>query len=516
MLNTIQIDSPPFAVTMPPKAMVVDHQVRMESRPVSRFRGRRVHFIGIGGCGMAGLARMLLDDGALVTGTDSKASQLTEYLADRGAKVAYQQDGSLLSPDVDLVIRTAAIPDSNPEFMYAHRLGLKHIKYAQLLGQVMAERFGIAISGTHGKTTTTSMAAFALKECGKDPSFVIGGTVPQLGGSSHSGSGEAFVVEACEFDRSFHNLSPRVAVITNIEADHLDCYTNGLEEIIESFRAFALRVPPTGRIIANAQDANVRKAVANLPTPVEYFAVLDIASAEIPTPTPDWICVPAGIRNGCWAGTVYYHGQAVAHMEMSVPGKHNLYNAVSAIAACATLGVHPADAARAIDRFGGADRRMTKLGTYNGATVVDDYGHHPTEIRTTLRALREKYTPERLICVFQPHQHSRTRHLLDDFATAFVDSSLTLLPDIYSARDSEEDKASVSTMDLVQRIRANGQNAQHLSKLSDIVAHLKENARPGDLIVTMGAGNICDVGHELVAMGGGLKPALQSQTRPII
>lgn len=498
MSNPSAIDLPSRAVTLLPKNMLLEHQVRTESRPVSRFRGRKVHFIGIGGCGMAGLARMLLDDGALVSGTDPKPSDTTHYLEDLGATISSAQDGSLLFSDVELVVRTAAIPDSNPEFQCASRLGLKTIKYAQLLGQVMAERFGIAISGTHGKTTTTSMTAFALARCGKDPSFVIGGTVPQLGGSSHSGAGQAFVVEACEFDRSFHNLSPRVAVITNIEADHLDCYTHGLEEIIESFRTFALKVPPTGRIIANAQDVNVKRALDRIVAPIETFAVLDPDRQDLFSPAPDWICVPAGLRNGCWSASIIYRGQLVAQLNMSVPGRHNLYNATASIAACATLGVLPADAAEAISRFTGADRRMSLVGEYAGATVVDDYGHHPTEIRTTLRALREKYAPKRLICVFQPHQHSRTRHLIDDFASAFVDADLTILPDIYSARDSEADKASVSTPDLVQRIRANGQLAEHLPKLSDILEYLKASTHPGDLIVTMGAGNICNVGHDLI------------------
>src|SRR5205814_6091783 len=231
-------------------------EVRMESRPSillpkSRWAGRKIHFIGIGGCGMSGLARMLLDAGAIISGSDLKASPATRELSARGASISDQQSGKLLHADLDLVVRTAAVHENNPEYQAACALGLRQMKYAQLLGEVMAERLGVAVSGTHGKTTTTSMISFALLECGADPSFVIGGTVSQLAGSSRSGAGPAFVVEACEFDRSFHNLWPQVAVITNIEEDHLDCYPGGLAEIVESFRIFARRVPIDGRIIAN-------------------------------------------------------------------------------------------------------------------------------------------------------------------------------------------------------------------------------------------------------------------------
>src|SRR5690348_15552238 len=214
----------------------------------SKFAGKRVHFIGIGGSGMSGLARMLLDSGAIVSGSEPRPNAQTMELAKRGVKVSRDQLGELLSRDVDLVVRTAAVRDNNPEFQAARAHGLKTVKYAELLGQVMQERLGVAIAGTHGKSTTTAMTAFALLKCGADPSFVVGGTVPQLGGGSHSGTGRAFVAEACEYDRSFHNLRPRVAIITNIEEDHLDCYKD-IEEIIESFRTFARLVPADGLII---------------------------------------------------------------------------------------------------------------------------------------------------------------------------------------------------------------------------------------------------------------------------
>lgn len=479
-------------------------ELRTESRsmPSSRFAGKRIHFIGIGGCGMAGLARMLLDAGAIVTGSDPSANPQTFDLTRRGAKITRTQMGELLSKDIELVVRTAAVPDSNTEFLAARRLGLPTIKYAQLLGQVMAERFAIAVSGTHGKTTTTSMISHALLACGKDPSFVIGGTVPQLGGSSRSGAGNDFVVEACEYDRSFHNLHPTVAIITNIEADHLDCY-GSLENIIRAFHDFAALVPAHGLILANGADPNVKRAIAGLTVPVQTVALAPTPHCE-PHPalfdqtcTATWTTVPTALSGGLPRGEVFQARKKVATLKLSVPGIHNLYNATLALAACVAAGADPKDAARAISSFTGVDRRMTRVGLYNGATIIDDYGHHPTEIAVTLRALKERYSPARLFCVFQPHQHSRTRTLLDQFATCFTDATHVLIPAIYSVRDSDEEKRLTSAQTLVDRVNAVSANAIHLPTFDQITQYLKQNARAGDLILTIGAGNVCEIAHEL-------------------
>ena len=338
----------------------------------SRFVGKRVHFIGIGGSGMNGLARILLDCGAVVSGSDPNPNGPTLELMRRGVKVSRSQLGELLSPGVDLVVRSAAIPEANPEFLAARRLGIKAIKYAEMLGQVMQERFGVAVAGTHGKSTTTAMIAYALTAGGIDPSFVVGGTAPQLGGvGSRSGAGKAFVAEACEYDRSFHNLRPTVALILNIEEDHLDCYKD-IGEIVQSFRQFAQLVPPDGLLIANSQDTFVGKAIGDLPTPVQYVAVEREA---------DWSTRVTGIEDGRYRGQVVFKGKAVATLKLAVAGAHNLFNGTMAIAACNACGLEPQRAADAIGAFTGVDRRMTEMGTYNGATVVDDYGHHPTEIR---------------------------------------------------------------------------------------------------------------------------------------
>jgi UDP-N-acetylmuramate--alanine ligase len=439
---------------------------------------------------MSGLARMLLDGGAIVSGSEPKPNPQTFELSQRGAKITRDQLGELLSREIDLVVRTAAVPDTNQEYLAARAYGAPTIKYAQMLGEVMAERFGVAVAGTHGKSTTTAMIAHALLQCGADPSFVVGGTAAQLGGGSRSGASKYFVAEACEFDRSFHHLHPRVAIITNIEEDHLDCYKN-IDEIIESFRHFAKLVPPDGLIICGGRDANIMRALSGVRVPIEMCALGDGFA---------WSTRIVGINAGCYEGEVFYKGARACSVKLCIAGEHNLINATMAIAACRACGTDPQKAADAIGGFVGVDRRMSEIGKVNdGAIVVDDYGHHPTEIRATLKALREKYQPRRLFCIFQPHQHSRTRFLLEDFAASFIEATETIVPDIYFVRDSESERAAVNASDLVERILRNGQRARHLPQFSTIVEHLRNEARPGDLIVTMGAGNVWEIGRELVA-----------------
>lgn len=437
---------------------------------------------------MSGLASMLLDCGAIVSGSEPKPNRQTFDLTARGVRISRDQLGELLSGETDLVVRTAAVPDSNLEYKAAQRHGIATIKYAELLGQVMAERYGVAVAGTHGKSTTTAMIAFALTECGVDPSFVVGGTVPQLGGGSRSGQGKAFVAEACEYDRSFHNLRPKVAMLLNIEEDHLDCYRD-IDEIIESFRTFADLVPQDGVVLVNGRDANVAEAVRDLKARVE--------SVSLQAGTT-WSTIPGALENGCPTGDVFLDSKPVATLKLSLPGEHNLFNATMALAACVACGVDAQQAAEALGRFTGVDRRMTLMGTCNGATVVDDYGHHPTEIRATLAALRQKHRPKRLICVFQPHQHSRTRFLLEDFASSFSEADETIVPDIYFVRDSETERHSVSSADLVEKINRNGHAATHLPEFEQIKSHLRANVRDGDLVVTMGAGNVWEIGRDLV------------------
>lgn len=471
----------------------------------SQFTGKRVHFVGIGGSGMSGLARILMDAGAIVSGSEPKPSHTTFQLMQRGVKVAHAQDGSALTKDMDLVVRTAAVKDENPEFARAVSLGLKTMKYAQLLGMVMGERKGVAVAGTHGKSTTTAMTAYILTELGLEPSWVVGGTVPQLGGAgSCSGAGSSFVAEACEYDRSFHNLRPTVAIVTNIDSDHLDVYGD-LEAIVESFKTFVRLIPANGRLITLAGDEVVEGALG------KFDVAMDVVGFEEArggltggSKRVRWAIreSPPTATQGSWPGaTVYVQGKGEFDLKLGVAGRHNLLNATMAVAAAVSVGADIEKAFAAISGFSGVDRRMQVLGTFKGATVVDDYGHHPTEIRATLDALRQRYLPRKLYCVFQPHQASRTRMLFGEFSAAFTDADEVLLPDIYFVRDSEEDKKAVSSPMLAEAIRRNGVNAVYLGTFGACVERLVGKLGEGDLVVTMGAGPVCEVGRELVKLG---------------
>jgi len=473
-----------------------EFELRTESRSMSRFAGQHVHFIGVGGCGMSGLASILLDAGAVVTGSEPKPNPTTFALTQRGAQISRDQLGELLSSSTNLVVRTAAVPDTNPEYQAARVLDIKTIKYAEMLGLVMSERYGIAVAGTHGKSTTSAMISYALLACDAEPSFVVGGTVPQLGGGSRSGKSDLFVAEACEFDRSFHNLFPRIALITNIEEDHLDCYKD-IHEINASFHTFASNVSGEGKIIALGTDLNVQRALRGINVPIEFCAFhSDSERSEEADAT--WTIEKLPSQSGCPCGSVFHNRKPVATLQLSIPGDHNLMNALMAVAACVSCGIDAQEAADAVGQFQGVDRRMTEMGRINGALVVDDYGHHPTEIRATLKALRERYAPKRLFCVFQPHQHSRTRFLLKDFATSFVDATEAIIPDIYFVRDSETERTLVNAEDLVSRIIENGEQARHMPEFATIVSYLRNQAKAGDLIVTMGAGNVWEIGRDVV------------------
>ena len=483
---------------MPSTVNTQTNELRMDSRSGSRFTGVRVHFIGIGGCGMNGLANMLVDAGAIVTGSDPHLPESARQLIKRDVNVSRDQMGELLTSETQLVVRSAAIPDYNLEYKAAKARNIPVIKYAELLGQVMAERFGIAVAGTHGKSTTTAMLAYALMQCELSPSFVVGGTVKQLGGGgSRSGTGKLFVAEACEFDRSFLKLHPKIAIINNIEEDHLDCYKN-IFEINDAFRRFAMLVPNDGLILANARDVNVVIALRSVTCPIQTVLVNE--SGPLPADVP-WVTDYTGKLNGCPCGTVYFNGTEMARLQLSIPGVHNLFNATMALAACHAVGADLQKCAAALSEFSGVDRRLTEIGVCKGAIILDDYGHHPTEIKATLRAICEKYQPARLFCVFQPHQHSRTRFLLRDFATSFSAATETIVPDIYFVRDSETERERITANELVEKIIDNGQDAVHISKLDDIPGYLYPKLQTGDVVVTMGAGDVYEIAKKLVDMG---------------
>jgi UDP-N-acetylmuramate--alanine ligase len=453
-------------------------------------RHQKVHFIGVGGMGMRGLAEMLLRQGWRVSGSDLERSPYLTRLEALGATVFIGQRAEHIQPDLDLVVHTAAVKPSNAEYAAAEALRIPILKYAQMLGRVMAMRRGIAVSGCHGKTTTTAMIAWVLDQAGLNPSFVVGANVPQLGAGSRAG-GDLLVVEACEYDRSFHNLRPEIAVMTNVEADHLDYYTGGLPEIIESFAEFARLVPHEGVVVACAESRHAMEACLRLD------CLLDTYALDKPEPWT-WTGRTCAVEAGCYQFSISHYGEPFGEVRLAVPGRHHALNALAATAVCAHLGVPAGAIAAALADFHGAERRSERKGVVNGVTVVDDYGHHPTEIRCTLKALRDFYQPRRLWCVFQPHQYCRTRHLLEDFARSFADASSVLIPDIYFVRDNLEEKARVNSRILAERIAANGVDAEYVPDFDRITDRLIRELRPGDVLVTLGAGPVWKVADEVL------------------
>jgi len=455
----------------------------------SPYAAKRVHLIGIGGCGMSGLAGVLLRCGAIVSGSDLVWAKTFNRLEEMGATITTGHAPISIPGDCDLLVYSAAVKENNPELAEARRRGITCLKYAEMLGKAMALRTGIAVSGTHGKSTTTAMLAYILRQAKTDPTFVIGAEVKQLDGGSGVGDGPHFVVEACEYDRSFWNYHPQFAAILNVEEDHLDCFTD-LDAIIAAFNGFARQVSPDGAIIVNGDDPAAMKAVAGAAANVETFGMNEAAT---------WRTANVSSDRGHYSFDLHYRGDFHLRIGISnLPGHHQVANAAAAAALAHHAGVQPSDAAEALSKFSGAERRLSARGEIGGVVLLDDYGHHPTEVQVTLRAVRERYPGHRLWVIFQPHQHSRTRFLLDDFARSFGQADRLLVPDIYFVRDSEKERNSISSRNLVERVRAAGGDAVYLPGHEQIVEYVVANAKSGDVVLTMGAGDVWKISDELV------------------
>ncbi len=452
------------------------------------FIGHRVHMIGIGGCGMSGAAAMLHDLGAVVSGSDLTVFDGLGQLVQDGVKISIGHHETQLSSDVELVVVSAAVPESNPELTAARRRGLPVMKYAQLLGELSTIRQAVAIAGTHGKSTTTGMCVHLFRQAGLSPSFIIGARSAQLGGSSGVGDGPHFIVESCEFDRSFLYLRPHAAAVLNIEPDHLDCFRD-LDDIVEAFSRFAQNVDPDGVLLCNAEDRRAMEAVSAARSAVETFGFSENA---------DWRACNLRMDHGRYGFDVYLERSRLFSTALSIPGRHNVANALAAIAAAYHAGAEPERIAEALTTFTGVDRRLAWRGEGRGVTIVDDYAHHPTEIRVTIEAARDRYRPRRLWVVFQPHQDSRTRHFMDQFAESFGQADEVIVPEVYRARDKGDPLGQAGSAELALRMCRGGVRAQYISKLSGVVEHLMRRLSEGDLVLTMGAGDVWKVADELV------------------
>jgi len=439
---------------------------------------------------MSGLAKLLIKNKAIVTGSDQTASGVTDRLCQLGADIKIGHNENNLSAETDAVVISAAIKEDNPELKLARKRGYKIKKYAQMLGILCNCYDGIAVAGTHGKSTTSGWLTYCLKEAGLEPNFIIGAEITQLGSSSGVGDGKYFVAEACEYDRSFLNLKPKIAAILNIEADHLDYYKNE-EEIVDAFGEFALGVKPGGVLIANGTDLNVAKVIGKLPADLrcETFGL---------DKTYNFSAQNIQLTNGLYTFDVYHNGELLGATKIALPGRHNILNALIVVAMATGAGLPAQQILQLLPDFTGIDRRLMLKEKIGEITVFDDYAHHPTEIRASLEAIRERHQPRRIWCVFQPHQHSRTRFLLDDFAESFKLANVTIVPEIYFVRDSQAARKKINSQILVERMRANGTEAVFIDSFDRICDYLKDNITAGDLVVTMGAGDIWKVADEYI------------------
>lgn len=445
-----------------------------------------IHFIGIGGAGMSGLADILLALGYRVSGSDLRWTHVTERLASLGARIyTGHRPGNLNG--VQMVVVSSAIPPTNPELVEARRRGIPVIHRGEMLSRLMSRQKGIVVAGAHGKTTTTSMMAIVMEKNGLDPTILIGGELTDIGGNAKLGRGSYLVAEADESDGSFLKLDPLVEIITNIEDDHLDHY-GSLENIKKAFGEFLARVPDHGTAVVCLDDPNVREVIQTYGGPLITYS-LGYHGA-------DYQLRELQLNGTGSCGDVFYRGTYLGRLRLAVPGRHNLSNALAVVAAGRWLGLSFARIASALADFCGVKRRFEIIGRVNGVLVVDDYAHHPTEIKATLQAARQVHRG-RLICVFQPHRYTRTALLYEKFGRSFDDADLIVISEIYSA--GEEPIEGVDAGLIVKAVERDGRRpVVFLPAMEEIVDYLIRVARPGDLVLTMGAGNIWMAGVELV------------------
>ena len=448
---------------------------------------KTVHFIGIGGISMSGLAEILLDEGFTVSGSDSQASDLTKHLESMGAKVYIGQRAENIGDGIDVVVYTAAIHPDNPEFMAVQAKGIPMLSRAELLGQMMKNyRQALAVAGTHGKTTTTSMLAEIFMAAGTDPTISVGGILDSIGGNIRVGGSRLFLMEACEYTNSFLHFFPKIAVILNIDADHLDFFKD-LDDIRHSFRRFAQLLPADGTLIINKEIEHLEEITDGLSCRVVTFGLDSSADYYADQISHD--------ETGNAAFHVISHGKDTGRVELSVKGDHNICNALSVIAVADLLDISRDDVCSGLQSFTGTDRRFEYKGDWNGVTVIDDYAHHPTEIKATLKAA-DVYPHREIWCVFQPHTYTRTKALFPEFVEALSHTDHVVLADIYAAR--ETDTLGVSSQMLAEELKKKGCDAYYLPSFEAIEDFLKAHCQKGDVLITMGAGNVVNIGEALL------------------
>ena len=446
-----------------------------------------VHFIGIGGISMSGLAEILLEEGFTISGSDAKQSALTDSLAKKGATIYIGQKASNLSIRPALVVYTAAIREDNEEFKAAVDAGIPMLSRAELLGQIMDNyEKSIAVAGTHGKTTTTSMISQILLVAKADPTISVGGILEAIGGNIRVGGSEVFITEACEYTNSFLHFHPKYSIITSVEAEHLDFFKD-IDDIRRSFHEFAGNTAHDGVLIINGQIAALDQITNNLSCSVTTYGLCENDDFYAKNITYN--------DHACGTYTLMHKTEDLGTVSLSVPGRHNVSNSLAAIALCLNLGLPLDVIKKGLLQFGGTKRRFEYKGTKNGITVIDDYAHHPTEVAATLTAARN-YPHGRIICVFQPHTYSRTKAFLSDFARVLSMADIVVLADIYAGR--EKNTIGISSQDLLAELQKNGQESYYFPSFDEIEKFLSEKCINNDLLITMGAGDVYLIGEHLL------------------
>ena len=453
-----------------------------------------VHFIGIGGSGLSAIARLLSENGYTVTGSDRTMSTFAADLQAAGATI-YIGHHPRYVQGADWVVRSSAVPDDNPEVKAALLAGIPVYKRADFLGKLMEDKTGIAVAGTHGKTTTTAMLAFALAEMGRHPSFIVGGVLKNYGVNARAGNGDLFVIEADEYDRMFLGLKPRIEVITNLEHDHPDCYPT-MDDMVSAFQSFVSLLPPNGTLIASIEDPGAA-ALLNAARLNGRRVVAYTLQGDMTIKAQHWIQarnVKANERGGFdFEATTNFGEIESARVSLQVPGQHNVRNALATLAVVATLRLSIKDAAAALRRFAGTGRRFEVLGEARGVTVVNDYAHHPTEIKATLAAARSRYPAGRIWAVWQPHTYSRTKTLFNDFVGAFGDAHEVIVTEVYAAREPKEDFSSA------QLVRAMSHpSARFIASIEDVTVYLHSKVRTGDVVLVLSAGDADRISEDLL------------------
>ncbi len=445
-----------------------------------------IHFIGIGGAGMSAIAYVLIKRGYDVSGSDLNAGHMSAHLAQEGAMV-YMGHAACQVDDAEAVVISTAIHADNPELLAAQKRNIPVLHRSDVLAAIMNAADGVAVAGAHGKTTTSAMISCIAAEGGVDPTVIIGGEVSSLGGNARNGAGRFVVAEADESDGSFLKLQPYLAVVTNIEDDHLDHY--GTEEnIYQAFKQFVGNIKEGGKAVLCFDNPKVRRLAAETAGTVITYGV-EGEGADYTAKN-----IAYGVSGTSY--DLYYNGEYLTRVELAVPGRHNVLNSMGAFAAAREMGIEVASILASLKKFGGAKRRFETKGKAGGVWVVDDYAHHPTEIGVTLKAARQTQ-PRRLLCVFQPHRYTRTKLLFDEFCQCFADCDELILTDIYAA--SENPIPGVSSMQLAEGIKAaTGQNVLYIGKLVKAEEYLEREVQPGDLVMTIGAGDVFKIGEELV------------------